>query len=51
VWRCRQRLEDRLPDRFGDIVAAVIDFAEPAILDSAEGRAWSSVAQGNVRSA
>ncbi len=40
AWRRRQRLEDRLPEQFGDVVAAVIDFADPAILGSAEGHSW-----------
>jgi hypothetical protein len=40
AWRRRQRLEDRLPERFGDVVAIVIDFADPAILGSAEGHSW-----------
>ena len=40
AWRRRQRLEDRLPEKFGDVVATVIEFADPAILGSAEGRSW-----------
>jgi len=40
AWRRRQRLEDRLPEQFGDVVEAVIDFADPAILGSAEGHSW-----------
>ncbi len=40
AWRRRQRLEDRLPEQFGDVVAAVIDFADSAILGSAEGDSW-----------
>jgi Nucleotidyl transferase AbiEii toxin, Type IV TA system len=40
AWRRRQQLEDRLPEKFGDVVAAVIEFADPAILGSAEGRSW-----------
>jgi len=30
AWRRRQQLEDRLPDQFDDVVAAVIAFADPA---------------------
>jgi predicted nucleotidyltransferase component of viral defense system len=45
AWRRRQRLEDRLPKQFGDIVAAVIDFADPAILGSAEGHSWDPAAR------
>jgi hypothetical protein len=40
AWRRRQQLEDRLPEQFGDIVATVIDFADPAILGTAEGHSW-----------
>ncbi len=40
AWCRRQRLEDRLPEQFRDVVAAVIDFADPAILGDAEGRSW-----------
>ncbi len=40
VWRRRQRLEDRLPEQFSDVVGAVIDFADPAILGSATGHSW-----------
>jgi hypothetical protein len=40
AWRRRQQLEDRLPEQFGDVVAAVIDFADPAILGSAKGQSW-----------
>jgi predicted nucleotidyltransferase component of viral defense system len=39
-WCRRQRLEDRLPEQFGDVVAAVIDFADPAIVGAAKGRSW-----------
>ena len=39
-WRRRQRLEDRLPEQFGDVVAVVIDFADPAIVGAAKGRSW-----------
>ncbi len=40
AWRRRQRLEDRLPEQFGDVVEAAIDFADPAILGSAVSRSW-----------
>lgn len=45
AWQRRQQLEDRLPDQFGDVVAAVIDFADPAILGSAVGRSWDPAAR------
>jgi len=44
AWRRRQRLEDRLPERFGDVVSAVVDFADPAIVGSAKGCSWDPVA-------
>ena len=44
AWRRRQRLEDRVPEQFGDVVAAVIDFADPAILGSADGHSWDPAA-------
>lgn len=40
AWRRRQRLDDRLPERFDEVVAAVIDFADPAISGDAERRLW-----------
>ena len=43
AWRRRQLLEDRLPGQFGDVVAAVIDFADPAIVGAAEGHSWDPV--------
>jgi predicted nucleotidyltransferase component of viral defense system len=42
-WRRRQRLENRLPEQFGDVVAVVIDFADPAIIGAVEGRSWDPV--------
>ena len=44
-WRRRQRLEDRLPEEFGEVLSAVIDFADPAIAGSAEGRSWDPIAR------
>lgn len=43
-WRRRQLLEDRLPERFADVVSATIDFADPAITGSAEGKTWDPAA-------
>lgn len=45
AWRRRQRLEDRLPEAFGDVIAAVIDFADPAIIGSADSRSWDPATQ------
>ena len=43
AWRRRQRLEDRLPERFEDLLTLVIDFADPAITGTAEGRTWNPI--------
>jgi Nucleotidyl transferase AbiEii toxin, Type IV TA system len=40
AWRRRQRLENRLPERFGEVLSAVTRFADPAITGVAEGRSW-----------
>jgi hypothetical protein len=40
TWRRKQKLEDRLPERFGDVVEAVTSFADPAIAGTAAGRTW-----------
>lgn len=45
AWRRRQRLEDRLPESFDEVIAAVINFADPAINGSAEGRTWDPATQ------
>jgi hypothetical protein len=39
-WRKRQRLKDRLPDQFAEVVSAVVTFADPAIAGAAAGLAW-----------
>ena len=44
AWRRRQRLEDRLPEQFEDVLTAVIDFADPAITGTAEGQTWDPIA-------
>jgi predicted nucleotidyltransferase component of viral defense system len=46
AWRRRQKLEDRLPEQFQDVLTAVIDFADPAIIGTAEGRTWDPIAGG-----
>ena len=40
AWRRKQNLGDRLPERFDDVVKAVIAFADPAIAGDAAGRSW-----------
>lgn len=44
AWRRRQKLEDRLPEQFENVLTAVIDFANPAITGAAEGHSWDPVA-------
>jgi hypothetical protein len=41
AWRRRQRLDDRLPDQFGDVVTAAVTFADPAIIGTAAGQSWN----------
>jgi hypothetical protein len=45
VWRRRQRLEDRLPERFEDLLTV----PDPAIAGSAEGRSWDPIARAWLR--
>ncbi len=40
AWRRKQRLEDRVPDRFAEVVSAVVAFADPVITNTAEALAW-----------
>jgi hypothetical protein len=40
IWRRRQRLDDRLPESFDEVVDAVIDFADLAITGDARSRRW-----------
>ena len=40
AWRRKQRLEDRLPGQFGDVLAAIVAFADPAITGTPDGRSW-----------
>lgn len=40
AWRRRQRLEERLPAAFDEVVAAVILFAEPVISGDVSGLTW-----------
>jgi len=44
AWRRKQRLEDRLPSQFAEVIAAVADFADPAIAGTAYGRSWDPAA-------
>jgi hypothetical protein len=40
AWLRRQQLEERLPDQFGDVVATVKSFADPAITGTSKGCLW-----------
>jgi hypothetical protein len=40
AWRRKQRLDDRLPGQFSDVVAAVVAFADPAITGKSDGQSW-----------
>jgi Nucleotidyl transferase AbiEii toxin, Type IV TA system len=44
AWRRKQRLDDRLPERFAELVSAVVAFADPAIAGTVEARAWDPTA-------
>ncbi|HEU5269395.1 MAG TPA: nucleotidyl transferase AbiEii/AbiGii toxin family protein, partial [Jatrophihabitans sp.] len=45
AWLRRQQLGDRLPVSFADLLAAVSDFADPAITDRVAGLRWNPVAR------
>jgi hypothetical protein len=40
AWRRKQRLEERLPGEFAEVVAAVVAFADPAITGMSDGHSW-----------
>ncbi|HWG60964.1 MAG TPA: nucleotidyl transferase AbiEii/AbiGii toxin family protein [Streptosporangiaceae bacterium] len=40
AWRRKHRLDDRLPEQFGEVVVAVACFADPAIAGTAAGQSW-----------
>ena len=42
AWRRKQRLDDRLPERFEDVVDAVTAFADPALLRPDFDNLWDS---------
>lgn len=41
AWRRKQQLEDRTPERFGELITNFIGFADPAVSGAARNRAWS----------
>lgn len=40
AWRRRQRLDDRLPSQFSEVITAVVTFADPAIAGMAAEHSW-----------
>ena len=40
TWRRKQQLDDRVPESFGDLIAAVAEFADPVITALAPGTRW-----------
>lgn len=40
AWRRKQRLDDRLPELFADVLTQVYAFADPAITDAATDDVW-----------
>jgi hypothetical protein len=42
AWRRKQRLDDRLPDVFGQVLAGVIAFADPAIGHTVDDHTWKA---------
>ena len=40
AWRRKQQMEDRLPDKFAEVVSAVVTFADPVVTETAVGLAW-----------
>jgi hypothetical protein len=40
AWLRRQRMTERLPDRFSDVVMAVVTFSDPAITGTSTGCLW-----------
>jgi hypothetical protein len=44
AWRRRSAF-DHLPERFEDVLEAVIDFADPVLADEVDGLSWNSAAR------
>jgi hypothetical protein len=42
AWVRKQQLDDRLPEDFADVLAAVTAFADPALMDSVKGKTWDA---------
>jgi hypothetical protein len=46
AWRRRQRLDDRLPGQFSEVITAVAAFADTAITGIAAGKSWDPATGG-----
>jgi hypothetical protein len=46
TWRRKQRLDDRLPSQFSEVVMAVVAFADPAISGMSDGQSWDPATAG-----
>jgi len=40
AWRRKQRLEERIPEQFADVLQQVAEFSDPAISGTAKGMTW-----------
>lgn len=45
AWRRKQRLDDRLPERFDALLDTVIGFADPAVTGTVSDRTWNAALQ------
>jgi hypothetical protein len=45
AWQRKHRLDDRLPERFEQVLGTVIAFGDPAISEKVADRAWSAAEQ------
>ena len=43
AWIRKQRLNDRLPNAFGQALAAIAEFADPAMRDQIKGKSWDAL--------
>jgi Nucleotidyl transferase AbiEii toxin, Type IV TA system len=40
AWRRKQRLDDRVPESFAEVLDSVVTFADPVLSDDTSGRVW-----------
>lgn len=43
AWRRKERLDDRLPASFADVIDRTLIFAEPAVAGEVDGRRWDPI--------